>query len=133
MSSRMLRQCPPNRARSRLVPILVACLALVCGTTIFPAGWLEDVTPSLTATAQDALGTAVIPDPGARIEKQTRSQRPSIKGPERGTRVSETTGAPSHRVSKQIRRVFWNLPRRQDHPARTKPISPDAPTDAFPS
>src|SRR5574341_314968 len=131
MSPRMQRQCSPNCARSRLVLILVACLALVCGTTIFPDTWLEDVTPSLTATAQDLFGTAVIPNPGARIEKQTRSHRMSVRGPERGTRVSESTGAPSHQVSTQTRRVFWNLPRRQDHPARTKPISPDAPTDAF--
>jgi hypothetical protein len=116
-----------------LALILGVCLALLSAITILPATWLEDAIPSLTVTGQDLLATAVIVDPGIRIAKRTPSQHLSVKEPERGTRISETMGAPSHRGSKQTRRIFWNLPRRQEYPARTKPISPDAPTDAFPA
>ena len=125
-----------NRQRDssrHLALILGVCLALLSAITILPATWLEDATLSLTSTGQDLLVTAVIVDPGVRVAKRTRSEYLSVKEPKRGTRIAQTLSPPSHRVSRQTGRIFRNLPRRQYHPARPKPISPDAPTDAFPA
>jgi hypothetical protein len=110
--------------------MLGACLALVYGTTISLPASLQDEPPSLRASCRDLPLSAVIADASLRLEKLTQSPRASLKKPERGLLLSKATHAAGRRPSRLTRRLSWNLPRRQQHPARARPISPDDPSDA---
>jgi hypothetical protein len=112
-----------------IIPTLVACIALVGGIAVIPTTWPEEETPSLTPTTRDLPLTALAESSGVRIQKQAQSHRIFIKKPERSTRLSAAERAPSPRSCIQTTQAFRSLPRRHLYAARSRPISPDDPSD----
>lgn len=112
-----------------MTPTLVVSLALIGGIAFIPPGWVEDETPSLTPAAHDVPLAAVAENSGVRIEKQAQSQRIFIKKPERSARLSSAERAPGLRPSYPTPQAFRSLPRRQLYAPRSRPSSPDDPSD----
>jgi hypothetical protein len=112
-----------------MTPGLIACLALIGGIAVIPATWPEEETPSLTPTNRDLPLTALAESTGVRIEKQAQSHRPVVKRPERSGRLSSAEQAPRPRPFTPTAQAFHSLPRRQLYAARSRPISPDDPSD----
>lgn len=116
-----------------IFPTLFVCLALVGGLTALPPAWPEDETSSLTPAAHNVPLTAVTESAGVRIEKQAHSHRLILKRPDRSTRLSSAERSPSLRACNPTAQAFHSLPRRQLYAARSRPISPDDPSDPLPS
>lgn len=111
-----------------LFPALGVCLALIGGMALLPPAWLEDEIPSLTAASHALPLTAIAENPGLRFEKQAQSQRPFLKRPERTSRLSAGIRASSFRSSALRPRAFRGLPRRHLYAPRSRPSSPDDPS-----
>lgn len=112
-----------------IAPTLVACLALIGGTAAIPTTWSDEEIPSLTATNQDIPLTALENRTGVRVEKQAQSHRPFIKKPDRSLRFSSAERRPNLRHCSPILQAIRALPRRNLYTTRSRPSSPDDPSD----
>jgi hypothetical protein len=108
---------------------LIVCLALVGGIAVIPATWPDEGFPSLTPTTHDLPLSALAEASAVRIEKQAQSHRLSIKKPERGVRPSTTERMANSRPSPPTPRAFRSLPRRHLYAPRSRPSSPDDPSN----
>jgi hypothetical protein len=123
--------CRRLRIRSwwGIVPTLVACLALVGANALTPATWPEEEAPSLAPTTHNFPLAALAETSGVRIEKQAQSHRPLIRKPDRTARLSTAERDPGLRHRSPIPQAFRTLPRRSLYAARSRPNSPDDPSD----
>jgi hypothetical protein len=112
-----------------IVPALVACLALIGANALTPATWPEEETASFTPTTHHLPLTGLAESSGVRVEKQAQSHRPFIKKPDRSARLFSPGRGLSLRPWNPTQRVFRALPRRSLYAARSRPGSPDDPSD----